>query len=249
MPWHVSAHTHAFYLVDYLQQQRQQHFPMPDRRSQKRHSFLTKETWDLHSEVVKIRRSCSACRCHIARHGLAAAFEAWKGAGCGPSFLERYFCRWFHRTQLACAAMGFRLTKLGSLLRKACSADRAAYLHACAQQVDAGKDKEAAEAVQQLLGHKRRKPFTPDALPALLTRSGEVCNTPHAMAQRWREHYGDLEAGLSATPQQLLAACSQLAQEHWPLLEIPSETVCPKRARLREQMGCLRSWVTGIPPN
>ena len=42
------------------------------------------------------------------------------------------------------------------------------------QQADAGRDKEAAEAVRRLLGHKRRKPFTPDALPSLLAKTGEA---------------------------------------------------------------------------
>ena len=159
---------------------------------------------------------------------LAAAMEAWKAGYTGPSFFDCYHVPWLHQTRLTHAAYCRQLEVQGWTLRKACAADRAAYLGECARQVNTGKDREAAAAVRRLLNHKRKKPFAPNVLPGLLQKDGSACTTPAQIAQRWVEHFGELEAGVVTAPQSVLEACETSQLSEWPLpeglLDMPSES-------------------------
>ena len=204
VPWQVSAHTHAWRLVDHLQDNFQRLFPLTGRRARKKHSFLSDATWEIHAEVVRLRRACARCRTHETRHLLAAVLSVWRSQ---PGDQE--------------------LDLRGAQLRAACVTDRAGYLADCAAQVAAGRDREAALAVRRLLGHKRKKPFMPDVLPSLLKKDGTVCATQQEVAARWQEHFGDLEAGVVSTAEQVVGTCLDLSDGLWPLpsdlLEMPSE--------------------------
>ena len=227
VPWHVSAHDHAAYFTDHLQKSLQLYFPLQGHRARRQHSFLTDDTWELHSTVARLRRFCAQCKLQVARHTRAAAFLAWKGGPQGPSFADLTFTPWWRRTSIAYARFVHQLDTAGRALRRACSADRAAYLTACARQIDKGMSQEGARAVRRLLGHKRRKPFAPDVLPALLNKQGQMCATPEAIADRWKEHFSELEAGVDADPAAVLDACDVARATAWPLpehvLDLPSE--------------------------
>ena len=227
VPWHTSAHDHAAQIVDQLQAGLQQHFPVRGQKVGRRHSFLTDATWAIHVQVAQLRRACGQCRYHVSRHLLAAAFRAWKTVPDGPGFSCLYFSGWFCHTTRTHALLCHELALQGKRLRNACAKDRSAFLDECARKVDRGLDREAYNAVRRLLGHKRRRPFTPDVLPSLLLKNGQPCATAAEVAARWKEHFSELEAGQDATPTILLDSCSAARQHAWPtppsIQDLPSE--------------------------
>ena len=85
-----------------------------------------------------------------------------------------------------------------------------------------GGDGQAFQAVRQLLGHKRRKPFCLDVLPALRRLDGSFCETPCSVTQRWREHFSALEGGFDASEESLLQLAVASRREDWPMPACPS---------------------------
>ena len=197
--WGTSAHQHAEQVVTQLQTQLQASFPLQGQRRGKRHSFLTDDTWRLHSLVSRLRRKCTACREHISRHTLAAGFWAWKGYRSLDTFSSLCFSPWLHETRCAHAMACKQLAEASKRLRAACSSDRTAFLTKCAHQASCGQDRQAYQAVRRLLGHHRKKPFAPSVLPSLLLEDGTPCQSPDEVANRWRRHFGALDFSLLAS--------------------------------------------------
>ena len=211
--WSVNASEHASVLVNHLQCQLQHHFPLKEQRRHRRHSFLSDATWALHARVARLRCACAACRTHVARHVTASAFLAWKNSRGCLSFADYCFSPWKRQTQQAHAVYCHELGAANVLLRKACAADRADFLRGCAHKANAGQDRAAYQAVRRLLGHKRRKAFAPEVLPCLLGADGTPCDSPLAVADRWRQHFGDLE-GPDGLPAALGRAAPHLLASH-----------------------------------
>ena len=149
VPWQVSAHTHAWQLVDHLQDNFQRLFPLTGRRARKKHSFLSDATWEIHAEVVRLRRACARCRTHETRHLLAAVLSVWRSQPGDQDFEDCYYTAWLRQTRRAHARYCQQLDLRGAQLRAACVTDRAGYLADCAAQVAAGRDREAPFAGTQ----------------------------------------------------------------------------------------------------
>ena len=59
-------------------------------------------------------------------------------------------------------------------------------------------------AYHRLLAHRRKKAYQADPLPIVNRPDGFPCASAAEMQEKWRQHFGDLEAG-QATPLQALA--------------------------------------------
>ena len=215
--WHTSAHEHAELAVRHLQAQLEQAFPLQGQRKAKRHSFLTDATWQLHTYVARLRRACANCRRQLDQHVLAAAFRTWQSVRIAVAFADFCFTPWKAQTHRGHALYCWQLSRANAELRAACAGDRARHLADCAARANAGQDREAYQAVRRLLGQKRKKPFAPGVLPCLLRVDGAECETPDEVAARWKQHFGDLEAGTIAPPCRILAACQASSARDWPL--------------------------------
>ena len=116
------------------------------------------------------------------------------------------------------AILSYGLRHLGDRLRKACRQDRINYLCQLADTVQQGGLNEAYPQLRRLLGHRRKRPFTPDTLPTLRKVNGELCASPEEVAARWREHFSELEGGHVVSPGDLLASAARGDQlGSWPL--------------------------------
>ena len=226
--WSVPASEHASIIVEHLQTRLQAQFPLRNQHKGKRHSFLTDATWALHTNVARLRRACAACRARTDKHLVASAFLSWKAGRCALSFADLYFSPWKRQTQQAHAVYCRQLREETAQLRKACSQDRSQYLARCADQANAGLDSQAYAAVRRLLGQHRKKRFAPNVLPCLLKLDGAQCVSQEEVADdRWRQHFGSLEAGESALPSRILEACQDSRRGPWPappsLAAVPDE--------------------------
>ena len=215
--WHTSAHEHAAIAVRHLQEQLEQAFPLQGQRKAKKHSFLTDATWHLHAYVARLRRACANCRRQLDRHVLAAAFRTWRALHAAVAFADFCFTPWKTQAHRGHAYYCQQLYKATLELRAACNRDRARHLEDCAARANAGQDREAYQAVRRLLGHKRKRPFAPDVLPSLLQADGTECATPEEVSARWKQHFGDLEAGVVAPPGRIFGECRAPAARSWPL--------------------------------
>ena len=90
------------------------------------------------------------------------------------------------------------------------------------------------KVVHRLLGHRRKKPFAVEVLPTVLQRDGTVCRDADEIRARWREHFSDLEAGESVSPNELLEAAT--TNQAWPLPA--SITSLPNQVHLEQALRC-----------
>ena len=220
IPWEASADSHAAVLVSYLQHSLQEAFPKPPSAPTK--SYLQPATWELHARVSTLRRQCARLRSAVKRHFLAAALSAWRMHD-GWLLWEALCTPWQCRAECIGLLRGAQLRVASSQLKRACKADRAAFISSLADQVQSNTNDSHA-ALQRLLSVRQKKPFTPEVLPQLRDAAGNLCIGPQAITDRWRQHFGDMEGGRERTPGTL---CDSVVLPHgtpWPeplLAELP----------------------------
>ncbi|CAE7807351.1 unnamed protein product [Symbiodinium sp. CCMP2592] len=199
IPWSANPHAHAATLVSYLQDALATAFPLqPGRRHR---PYLSDSTWALHSEVARLRKSCTRIKCALNFHFLAAAFQAWAGAD-GRILMRMLDSAWTREAHRAGAQQSHHLGEASRRLKAACKQDRATYFSELADEVQRDAP-HASKAVHRLMGLRRRKPFRPEVLPMLQKADGSLCRTPDEVVHRWREHFRDQEDGFEASPHEL----------------------------------------------
>ena len=208
--WEVSAHSHVAIVTSYLQERRTAAFPQ--QASRPFQAYLTADTWALQKQVAWLRRKCASVKTALRGQTLRAVFHAWQRGGHTEVGATS---SWLREWQVADALYGFRLGVFAKLLRHRCKADRVAYVASLADSVQAN-ERTAFQAVNQLLGRRRKKPFAPAVLPVVQQQNGAPCPTPDAATKRWREHFSALEDGEEVTCAQLVEAAYKDAGRAWP---------------------------------
>eukprot|EP00439_Symbiodinium_sp_Y106_P038167 s6818_g4.t1 len=138
---------------------------------------------------------------------------------------------WALQKQVADALYGFRLGVFAKSLRHRCKEDRVAYVEGLADSVQANEGT-AFQAVNQLLGRRRKKPFAPAVLPVVQQQDGAPCSSPDAATRRWREHFSALEDGVEVTCSQLVEAAYKGAGRAWPTpLDLQRALLAAKRGK------------------
>ena len=97
------------------------------------------------------------------------------------------------------------MQKAACQLRAACGNDRTQYLEQLASEASGRNSKDAFAALRRILGIRRRKPYSPDVLPSLKEKDGSMCTTANDIANRWRQHFSTLEAGIESSAEDILA--------------------------------------------
>ena len=153
------------------------------------------------------------------RHLLAAAFALWRGdASCAP-FGD---WAWARQATFIGAVRGEQLRNASAALRRQRKEDRAAHLADLADAVQANRT-DGAAALQRLLKQQHKKPYTPAVLPRLQQADGTLCQSHSEITARWRQHFGDMEAGFPCAPETLAGGGGPAC---WPappsILDVPS---------------------------
>ena len=222
--WSTNAHAHVAVVTKYLQEALSEAFPRNARRPQ--HKYLSATAWELQQHVAWLRRKITNIKTTVRQQTLHAVFGAWRK----PPQLPAESSAWLRDAQVAEALYGFRLGFMAKALRLRCKKDRAAYLEGLADSIEANRP-DAPKAVQSLLARKRRKPFSPEVLPAIKNAQGDTCNSPEDAIARWREHFSALEDGRAVSVAQLIEHTTLLKQSSWPAPE--SLAVMPSPLDLR----------------
>ncbi|CAE7224339.1 unnamed protein product [Symbiodinium sp. CCMP2592] len=196
IPWQTSADSHAAELVRCLHDALVEEFPMP--KTAPRRSYLSQAAWTLHQQVAFLRHQCARLRGAVRRHSLAAFFNIWRGTA---SVLPSSFL-WAKQAAYIGTVRSEQLRAASVALRRQCRDDRAAHLSDLADSVQANRV-DGAQALQLLLKQKHKKPFAPAVLPQLKKIDGSLCQSSSEITDRWRQHFGDMEAGLVCQPADL----------------------------------------------
>ena len=127
------------------------------------------------------------------------------------------------------------LRRLSIQLKKACRRDRDAYISALADKLASGPTSEVFTHLHQMLGHRRKKRYQADPLPAIKKLDSTLCSTQEESLLRWREHFGSLEGGRDLDISALASfwgAQAQISANEaavWPqpdsIADIPTEVV------------------------
>ena len=222
--WEVSAHSHVAIVTSYLQDRLTAAFPQ--QASRPFQAYLTADTWALQKQVAWLRRKCASVKAALRGQTLCAVFQAWRQGS--PTDVDS---SWLREWQVADALYGFRLGVFAKSLRHRCKEDRVAYVEGLADSVQANEGT-AFQAVNQLLGRRRKKPFAPAVLPVVQQQDGAPCSSPDAATRRWREHFSALEDGVEVTCSQLVEAAYKGAGRAWPTpLDLQRALLAAKRGK------------------
>ena len=210
IPWQVSVHAHAAILTARLQKGLSGISQTRGRRP--KHAYLREGSWDLQRRLCRIRRALSHRQHLLRRHALLACFKAWTCAQVDwtAEFLE---CPWIQQLRVLIATQMLHMRKLGQLLRESCRRDRASFLEGLADRISSGPSNDVFAAYHRLLSHRRKKPYQIEPLPTILDAHGNPCLDMKARFQRWRDHFGALEAGIETTFQGLAEAINPADQQ------------------------------------
>ncbi|OLP82019.1 hypothetical protein AK812_SmicGene37367 [Symbiodinium microadriaticum] len=114
--------------------------------------------------------------------------------------------------------------------------DRDAYVSSLADQLAQSPASELFQSLHSLLGHRRRKKYQVDPLPAVMDREGHLCRDADSAMSRWREHFGGMEGGQETSFSGLMSKWAMRIQASaddcpWPM---PSDlSVVPTEADLQ----------------
>ncbi|CAE7824168.1 CFDP2 [Symbiodinium sp. CCMP2592] len=223
IPWAASPHAHASTLVHYLQDSLAAAFPPQKGRCYR--AYLSDSTWQLHGEVMRLRKQCVSVKRALSFHLVAAVFQVWKQADSGP-LLHMLNSQWTKEAQYAGAVQSHFLCLTSQRLKAACKHDRAVHFSELADDVQNSRPN-ADKAVQRLMGLRRKKPFRPEVLPELHKADGSRCVTPAEATERWREHFREQEDGYDIAPEMLpgLASGPGFVLSPDMLTELPSPDI------------------------
>ena len=121
---------------------------------------------------------------------------------------------------------------LGVQLKKACRRDRDAHVAQLADKLASCPTQEVFQSLHTLLGHRRRKKYQVDPLPAVAELDGSMCQDGATTMRRWREHFGGMEGGREISVPDLIAKWDRriqnsAADHRWPLppqlSDVPTE--------------------------
>ena len=225
--WNVSAHAHAAALVATVQQALKAGIPKKQSRPYK--TYLQEDTWALQQQVAAVRRSLHRLQHRTSLHLLAIYFHCWRQR---PDDTHRGSTAWIKRADLSMAAHLGTLRELGAQLKKACRRDRDAYVAQLADKLAQCPTQEVFQSLHALLGHRRRKKYQVDPLPAITHMDGSMCQDRADTMGRWREHFGGMEGGYEVSVTDLIAKWDARIQHGvddcpWPLppqlADVPTE--------------------------
>ena len=243
VPWEVSSHAHAAVLMTHVQNaltslQRTQ-------PARPHHPYLQPATWRLQQQVAAVRRSLHRLQHRVKSQYLAVCFDAWRAGHADMTWESP--SAWWRQADHAAAAHQAVLRRWCLQLRRMCRDDRASYLSQLADRISTGPSQEVFSNLHSLLGHKRKKPHCAEPLPALQLETGDLCTDGAQILERWRRHFGSLEAGQALDFDELarlyssrIQASSSVARA-WPcldsILDVPTEAdiqrllVCAKAGK------------------
>ena len=225
--WNVSAYAHAAYLVATVQKALTE--GASKKRAQPHKTYLQADTWALQQRVAAVRRSLHRLQHQSRLHSLAVFFKGWRY---GPSVCNSSFSAWTKRADASIAAHIWTLRALGTQLEKACRRDRDDYVAQLADKLASCPTQEVFQSLHTLLGHRRRKKYQVDPLPAVAELDGSMCQDGDTTLRRWREHFGGMEGGHEISVPDLIAKWDariqhSAADRRWPLppqlSDVPTE--------------------------
>ena len=227
VPWGTSVHAHAAIVTKHLQEGLAR--LSADRPKRPKHPYISPDTWDLQRQVAHLRRAVHHRQARLRHHSALVCFQVWRDSALTyeQAFLDN---KWAKQMRLALHLQIYQLRGLGSVLRADLRRDRNAYVETLAQQLSQGPSHQLYSAYHKLLVHRRKQPYHLEPLPSINKANGNACSSSEETFQRWREHFGNLEAGSETSFLQLAKqACAQssaLRAEQWPhpsvLAEVPS---------------------------
>ena len=191
--WDTNATEHAGILVEHLQQQLSQHFPLKKRP----HSFTlaTEETLTTFHTMTRSRRQLRTYRAVYAQLVLRFWFDQWRGESWEESAL-RWAATFFRYNALAARDAHSTAKDLYRQLRR----DKSRFVDSLAPTLIDAAPHEVYRQLQPLLPTRKRQRTASRPLTQLEHSDGTLTNTPEEVENRWIEHFAALEAGSKTDP-------------------------------------------------
>ena len=188
--WSVDVDVHADQLTKWVQGKLAEAYPVSGVRRKK--SYISDTTWALRMERIGCRREQTIRRQWMATYTLQWAWDGWHPA-------QRWQCegmsRRFWGPLFRFLADRKRCARLSRELSKALKQDRTAMLESLASRQGEMTQHDFIQQLKSIGVCSRKKPSAIKPLPIVGDKHGCPLLDYAEVAERWREHFGEQEAG------------------------------------------------------
>ena len=226
--WKLDVDSHAAQLEHQIVTKLSEFFPAQSRKQ--RTSLFSDGTWTLYHQKAQLRQYLTSCSQIGDLWQLAIGFSALRGLPLRSPCLRLFgFC-------LRTCGRFRQFQFLSKTLRRNIMLDKAKAAEDFLEPLQQANGKQAIRLLKPLRLGKRHRDIGQRSLPIVRLKSGEVASTPEEALQRWREHFGEIEGGITTTPSALWTSATASRALHPPchpqLSDIP--TLLELEAQLRK---------------
>ena len=193
VPWHIHATEHAAVLTEFLQNHLAAEFP---RQKRMRHwTMATETTLAMFHDLTALKRKVRDYSQIVENIWKRFFFDMW----CQRSWDHSNFV-WASQTFRQLAWHSARLPRLSHALTKAVKTDKKAFVQSVANEAMNSRAQDVFRALRPILGTRKTRRSVAQPLPQVLKLDGHLTQSPRELADRWTQHFADIEAGAQVSP-------------------------------------------------
>ena len=232
IPWDKNVHDHAATIRDNL------HMALSDTlgpaKRRRKSSYITDATWATREGKRKLSKLLQAREAYLNNLWTVWSFEAWRDAVHLFSMVRPHFA-WLLRCEIGTAHLRRSLRDTTKELKKNLETDRSDYARNCADRCRGQPLHIVFQELRKLrIGGAIRKRGRPP-LPSLCRKDGQAAEDCQEIAEIWRLHCAQLEAGEIVTPEglhsNLAENCSHRALSSISPDDLPTLSCLEKHVR------------------
>ena len=188
--WQVDVDVHAAKLTTWISDQLCQYYPKQG--VQRKKSYISDTTWGIRMQRIQEKKDQLALKQQLNDYTLSVAWQTWKTKIGHQACLRRpSFWASLFRVQ----AIRKHCAELSRDLSKALKKDRVSMLEQVAGCQHEMTQHEFIQKLKTIGVHSRRKPSAIKPLPIVSDEHGHPLFDYQDVAERWRQHFGEQEAG------------------------------------------------------
>ena len=229
IPWETNATDHASELTEYLQEQLALHFPK--KKTMRHWQLASNEALEVYHQLTAAKKSIRVLDKVIQGIWMRMAFDSWLGrTGTNDNFV--WATKVFHKMAISC----MELPRFAKMLTKQVRLDKKAYADSVAKEAHTCGPNEIFKALKPLMKSNRKHSSFLKPLPQIEKITGELTTNLDEYADRWVQHFSDIEAGTRVDPREYLETAAGL--QHGQCL--PTEWTSDDLPRLNDLERAIR---------
>ena len=215
--WDVHATDHASTLTDYLQNQLAIHFPQ--KKTMRHWKKASDQSLAVYHQLTTAKRTIRTLDKMVQGIWMRLAFDSWTGR----NWIEDNYA-WTKKILHKLALERKSLPNLAKTLTRQVRSDKRAYADSVASQTQTCSPNEIFRALKPLMSSSRKSTSCLKPLPQIEKLDGGLTTSTEEYADRWVQHFSDIESGHLIEPSQYFTSAAALqATQCYPTTWCPED--------------------------